>query len=50
MLALVMMVLSAAGDGGMRVILFVLVLVAVILIFAGCVIALVTLYNQRKAQ
>ena len=42
--------LSAADNGGMRPVLLVLLVIAVILIFAGSVIALLTLRNQRKNQ
>jgi hypothetical protein len=42
--------LSAADSGGMRPVLLVLLVIAVILIFAGSVIALLTLRNQRKNQ
>lgn len=37
-------------DGGMRILLFVLVLIAVGFILTGGGIALFTLYNQRKMQ
>jgi hypothetical protein len=42
--------LSAADNGGMRPVLLILLVIAVILIFAGSVIALLTLRNQRKNQ
>ena len=42
--------LSAADSGGMRPVLLVLLVIAVILIFMGSVIALLTLRNQRKNQ
>jgi len=42
--------LSAADSGGMRPVLLVLLVIAVILTFAGSVIALLTLRNQRKNQ
>ncbi len=42
--------MSAVDGGAMRVALFIMVLVAVALIIIGCVIALLTLYNQRKNQ
>ena len=42
--------LSAADNGGMRPLLLVLLMIAVILIFVGSVIALLTLRNQRKNQ
>jgi len=40
--------LNATGDGGMRPILLILLIVAVILILVGCSIALLTLRKQRK--
>jgi hypothetical protein len=40
--------LSTTDNGGMRPVLLVLLLVAVILILVGCGIALLTLWNQRK--
>jgi len=40
----------AADDKGFRGWLFVLVMLAVILILAGCVLALLTWHYQRKAQ
>jgi hypothetical protein len=50
----IMMLLSlyatAADDKGFRGWLLVLVMLAVILILAGCIIALLTWYYQRKAQ
>ena len=42
--------LSAADNGGMRPVLLILLVIAVILIFTGSVIALLTLRNQRKNQ
>ena len=39
---------SLAANDGMRVMLFVLVLVAVALILTGGIVALLTLYRQRK--
>ena len=42
--------LSAADNGGMRSVLLILLVIAVILIFAGSVIALLTLRSQRKNQ
>jgi hypothetical protein len=42
--------LSAADNGGMRPVLLILLVIAVILIFAGSIIALLTLRNQRKNQ
>jgi hypothetical protein len=51
---LMMMLLSlyaiAADDKGFRGWLMVLVMLAVILILAGCIIALLTWYYQRKAR
>ncbi len=43
-------VLSMTDNVGMRPILLVLLLVAVVLILVGCCIALLTLRNQRKDQ
>ncbi len=40
--------LDAPGNGGMRPILLILLIVAVILILVGCSIALLTLRKQRK--
>lgn len=40
--------LSTTYNAGIRPILFVLLLVAVVLILVGCCIALLTLRNQRK--
>jgi hypothetical protein len=43
-------ILVSSVDGGViRVILFIMVLVAVALLLAGCVIAFMTLYKQLKA-
>ena len=42
--------LSAGDNGGMRPVLLILLVIAVILIFAGCVLALLTLRSQRKNQ
>ena len=42
--------LSAADNGGMRPVLLILLVIAVILIFMGSVIALLTLRSQRKNQ
>jgi flagellar basal body-associated protein FliL len=42
--------LSAADNGGMRPILLVLLVIAVILILAGSTIALLTLRSQRKER
>jgi len=51
MLALATLVLSAANSSDrMRMLLFMLVLVAIALILAGGIIAVITLYRQRKAQ
>jgi hypothetical protein len=40
---------SSADSGVIRVVLFIMVLVAVALLLAGCTIALMTLYKQLKA-
>jgi len=45
-----MLALSAADSGGMRPMLLTLLLVAIILLFAGGIIALLTLRSQRKAN
>jgi flagellar basal body-associated protein FliL len=50
MVILETVVLAAADDGGMRGILFVLVVIAVLLLIAGATIALMTFFNVRKAQ
>ena len=42
--------LSAADNGGMRPVLLILLVIAVILIFAGSAIALLTLRSQRRNQ
>jgi hypothetical protein len=44
------LVLGAMNTGGMRPLYLTLLLVAVLLLLAGCSIALVTLRNQRKGQ
>lgn len=44
------LVLDAINTGGMRPLYLMLLLVAVLLLMAGCCIALVTLRNQRKGQ
>lgn len=44
------LVLGAIDAGGMRPLYLMLLLVAVLLLLAGCCIALVTLRNQRKGQ
>ena len=44
------LVLDALNTGGMRPLYLMLLLVAVMLLVAGCCIALVTLRNQRKGQ
>jgi len=44
------LVLGAINAGGMRPLYLMLLLVAVLLLLAGCCIALVTLRNQRKGQ
>jgi len=38
------------GDGTTRIVLFIMILIAVALILTGCIIALLTLYNQRKMR
>lgn len=43
-----MLALDAQASGGMRPIYLVLLIVAILLLLAGCGIALVTLRNQRK--
>ena len=45
-----MLALSAADSGGMRPMLLTLLLVAVILLFSGGIIALLTLRSQRKVD
>ena len=45
-----MLALSAADSGGIRPMLLTLLLIAVILLFAGSIIALLTLFSQRKAN
>ena len=45
-----MLALSAADSGGMRPMLLTLLLVAITLLFAGGIIALLTLRSQRKAN
>lgn len=42
--------LDAINTGGMRPLYLMLLLVAILLLLAGCCIALVTLRNQRKGQ
>lgn len=44
------LVLGAMDAGGMRPLYLVLLVLAVLLILAGCCIALITLRNQRKGQ
>jgi uncharacterized membrane protein YozB (DUF420 family) len=44
------LVLDAIYTGGMRPLYLMLLLVAILLLLAGCCIALVTLRNQRKGQ
>ena len=44
------LVLDAINTGGMRPLYLILLVVAVLLLLAGCCIALVTLRNQRKGQ
>lgn len=41
---------SVGGSGGMRTLLFVLLIVALALILAGAIIAVVTLYTYRRNQ
>lgn len=48
MSVLTRLLLPAAGSDGMRVLLLVLLLVAIALIIAGGVIAVLTLFKQRK--
>ena len=48
MSVLTMLLLPTAGSDGMRVLLRVLLLVAIVLIIAGGVIAVLTLFKQRK--
>jgi hypothetical protein len=50
MYMLSILVLGAMNTGGMRPLYLALLLVAVLLLLAGCSIALVTLRNQRKGQ
>jgi hypothetical protein len=45
-----MLALSAADSGGMRPMLLTLLLLAITLLFAGGIIALLTLRSQRKAN
>ena len=45
-----LLVLGAITTGGMRPLYVLLLVVAVLLLLAGCCIALVTLWNQRKGQ
>jgi hypothetical protein len=42
--------LSAADNGGLRPILLVLLVIAVVLILVGCAIALLTLRSQRRER
>ena len=42
------MVLGAASDGGMRSMLLILLVLAVVFLVAGAVLAIVALRNQRK--
>ncbi len=46
----VLILSSAADNSGMRVLLLALVLLAVLLILLGCIIALLTFLNLRKAR
>ena len=50
MSVMLMLALSAADSGGMRPVLLTLLLIAVILLFTGSIIALLTLVSQRKAN
>jgi hypothetical protein len=50
MMMLLSLYAATADDKGFRGWLLVLVMLAVILILAGCIIALLTWYYQRKAQ
>ncbi len=50
MLVLGMLSLSTADNSGMRLVLLALVLLAVVLLFTGSTIALLTLRNRRKAS
>lgn len=47
---LAMQVASVTDDGPMRLMLFVLVLIAVILLIVGSIIAVLTLLKQRRTQ
>ncbi len=46
----VVQVSSVVDSGTIRVILFIMILLAVALILTGCVIALLTLYKQLKSR
>lgn len=48
MYVLGIMVICSINTGGMRLVLLALLLIAVLLILTGCIIALLTLRNQRK--
>lgn len=48
MSVLTMLLLPAAGSDGLRALLLVLLLIAIALIIAGGVIAVLTLFKQRK--
>jgi len=50
MRALSILIMGAIDSGGLRPLYLILLLVAVLLLVAGCCIALVTLRNQRKGQ
>ena len=50
MLALALLLQGATNDGGIRMVLLMLVIVAGILLVAGGVIAVLTFLNVRKAQ
>ncbi len=50
MSVIAVLAMSAIDGSVMRVVLFILVMVAVALILLGCSIALLTLYKQRRNQ
>jgi hypothetical protein len=50
MLVTAVLAASTVDGGAMRIALFIMVMVAVALILLGCVIALLTLFNQRRNQ
>ncbi len=49
MIALVILALNAAGNGGMRIFLLLLLLLGIALIVVGCIIAVRTLFKYRRA-